>query len=620
MYDKHRDKSWFAFLIMAVERRRSLPIRLPRNVSSPGTSDTIISKNIGDDDDMEKSNDAGQDDDDTSSVRVRSIRCLRRSNTTGHETDLRDSGMSSISSMAGSLSFQSSLMSDHHNRLYRSPTMRSMSKTLQSTENLHRWNVTVHGTPPKFYGAYGHIRAILDHTYHAYYRKERQWLHDSIIEEIIDRSIHPDFGVITGSGDDDSETNAAVSGDNSSTTALSTSPTSKLKADSDQPDSLWLILSAGVYGAGKRHAIATISSFNMLPLFATVFVDVDEIRRMLPEFSMLFSECPALVDTMTKKECGYIAETIVHAALQAGRNVILDSSLQDTDWYIHYIQTLRQMYSPHSTTTTSTAKNQEQNDMDCQQITPENAAARQLRVALLHVTASIDNILERIRRHTYFIERLIPADPSLITEIIHSVAESVQRVQAVVDFSARITNDQAVGLPEIDIFSPATISQEEKWQRFQATFVQRSLRTTGSSNSKNLDCLKSTQQSATISTSSTAMRSSSILQRNRQRSMHRSRRFSVLVSSEDNHRANHNRYYGQFAHIRASLDYTYHANYTFERQIFQDTIIREFVDSAIITDQNGEICTTPTEPWIGKSERFLTAMYSRHLFRFFIID
>jgi hypothetical protein len=34
-----------------------------------------------------------------------------------------------------------------------------------------------------FCGAYGHIRKMLDYTYHAgTYNKERQFLHDSIIE------------------------------------------------------------------------------------------------------------------------------------------------------------------------------------------------------------------------------------------------------------------------------------------------------------------------------------------------------------------------------------------------------------------------------------------------------
>lgn len=57
-------------------------------------------------------------------------------------------------------------------------------------------------------------------------------------------------------------------------------------------------------------------------------------------------------------------------------------------------------------------------------------------------------------------------------------------------------------------------------------------------------------------------------------------------------------FYGRFAHIRKTLDYNYHSNYTFERQRFQDAIIVEFLKAAFIYDKDGEICTTPTEPWL----------------------
>jgi predicted kinase len=76
------------------------------------------------------------------------------------------------------------------------------------------------------------------------------------------------------------------------------------------------------------------------------------------------------------------------------------------------------------------------------------------------------------------------------------------------------------------------------------------------------------------------------------------RRFSVFQSSEDNHKADHKMFYGKYAHIRKTLDYNYHKNYTFERQRFQDAIVSEYVNNAILSDNNGELCTTPTEPWI----------------------
>jgi len=75
-------------------------------------------------------------------------------------------------------------------------------------------------------------------------------------------------------------------------------------------------------------------------------------------------------------------------------------------------------------------------------------------------------------------------------------------------------------------------------------------------------------------------------------------RFSVLVSTEENNRSKDMNFYGPFAHIRKTLDYTYHSNYTKQRQVFQDSIIEEFLESVSLTDVNGDVCTTPTEPWV----------------------
>jgi len=82
-----------------------------------------------------------------------------------------------------------------------------------------------------FYGEFGNERKKLDYDYHSHYRKERQWLHDSIIEDYL----HPD-------------------GDN-----LPTEP--------------WLIFTVGAQGAGKRHTVDNLMKKERLPLLSFVFVD-----------------------------------------------------------------------------------------------------------------------------------------------------------------------------------------------------------------------------------------------------------------------------------------------------------------------------------------------------------
>lgn len=85
------------------------------------------------------------------------------------------------------------------------------------------------------------------------------------------------------------------------------------------------------------------------------------------------------------------------------------------------------------------------------------------------------------------------------------------------------------------------------------------------------------------------------------------RPFSAFVSSEVNHMASldpkkdglDNTFFGPFRDIRATLDYSFHRNYTRDRQRLQDSIITKFLDEAVLTDaQNGKMCTTPTQPWL----------------------
>lgn len=91
-----------------------------------------------------------------------------------------------------------------------------------------------------FYGAYGHIRKQLDYDYHTYYRKERQWLHDSIIEDFLRNGSY-------------------------------NNPHRK-------PVNPWFILTVGCQGAGKRHVIDQLVEEEKLPLVSFACVDAGELR------------------------------------------------------------------------------------------------------------------------------------------------------------------------------------------------------------------------------------------------------------------------------------------------------------------------------------------------------
>jgi predicted kinase len=75
--------------------------------------------------------------------------------------------------------------------------------------------------------------------------------------------------------------------------------------------------------------------------------------------------------------------------------------------------------------------------------------------------------------------------------------------------------------------------------------------------------------------------------------------FSLEKSTEENYGVENLEFFGPFKSIRASLDYSYHGNYTESRQLFQDRIVEKLLDGTVIEDSNGRgVCKTPNEPWI----------------------
>lgn len=266
----------------------------------------------------------------------------------------------------------------------------------------------------------------------------------------------------------------------------------------------------------------------MLPHLIGSDSAADEIRQYLPEYAFFIQESPGLVDHLTQKECGYIAETLTLAALQSGRNVIFDTSLRHASWFktnIHFLRT-------HFTS---------------------------LKVGLIHVSSSLENVLQRVKERGQVTGKMISREK--ILDALELIPKSVEEMKPVVDYFCAIVNDSE-GLQLIG----------DDWEHFSEVFKQPS-----SVEVPKLQHLRSGDNKVCPK---------------------RQRLFSVLRSTEENHRSNDMMFYGRFAHIRETLDYSYHSNYTFERQMLQDAIIGEFLDATFFTDKHGNECTTPTEPWV----------------------
>jgi predicted kinase len=294
---------------------------------------------------------------------------------------------------------------------------------------------------------------------------------------------------------------------------------------------------------------------------------IDDIRHYFPEYSTYVAECPEKVDKLTRKEAGYIAETLVLAALQAGRNVILHCQLRDVNWYRSYITNfLRPQFTS-------------------------------LKVAILRIEADHEIVQERTTRARQIIaNRNDNRSHSVLTDTenvydsdeeveasLRRIPQAVSVLEPIVDFCCVIHNK------EKDEPKLVNENNESGWDTFQRLFDQTTTANAVSDDSSSGSDVarESDRKRPRVMTISRCLRLGE-----------RRSTFSSSLSTEENHRSNDNKFYGQFAHIREKMDYTYHSNYTRDRQFFQDAIISEFMKSAVITDKNGEVCTTPTEPWL----------------------
>jgi hypothetical protein len=88
------------------------------------------------------------------------------------------------------------------------------------------------------------------------------------------------------------------------------------------------------------------------------------LRAQLSLQKLYCNESPELAGQLTGKEAGFITEILSLAGLQAGKNVLVDGSLRDADWYQTYFGRLRREFPA-------------------------------LRIAIIHVTAPRDAVFQR---------------------------------------------------------------------------------------------------------------------------------------------------------------------------------------------------------------------------------
>jgi len=139
-----------------------------------------------------------------------------------------------------------------------------------------------------FHGPYSHIRASIDYNFS--FRKERQWLQDSIIDE----------------------------------TLKLPSINNKTKNTTIIPDNPWIVFFVGISSAGKSHSIRELLRKGRLSLASSYYVDTNLIEVHLPEYSLYAKEKLKDRSQLMCQETFYISQIITYGALQKEKNIIVN--------------------------------------------------------------------------------------------------------------------------------------------------------------------------------------------------------------------------------------------------------------------------------------------------------
>ena len=223
-----------------------------------------------------------------------------------------------------------------------------------------------------FFGPYASIRATLDYNYHNNYVRSRQVMQDQLITEAL-----------------------AEKWNSGPATSSTHNP--------------WIAFTCGAMGAGKSHVVEWLRQQGYVSLSRHVHIDADIFRSRLPEWDNYTSRNFENAGLLTQSESGFCVEILQEAALCARRNIWIDGSLRNIDWYSKVFGDVRKRFPEY-------------------------------RLALFVIEASEAVVLKRARSRAQTTRRHIPEE-----EIIDSLAafpRATAQLGPKTDLFARILNNE----------------------------------------------------------------------------------------------------------------------------------------------------------------------------------
>jgi len=136
-------------------------------------------------------------------------------------------------------------------------------------------------------------------------------------------------------------------------------------------------------------------------------------------------------------ESGYIVEILTEAAFREGKNVLVDGSLRDHEWYSSYFKRIQNEYPTR-------------------------------KIGILHITAPRAMVFERAKKRGESTGRMIPEE--ILENSLEQVPLSVSILSPLVDFSCEI--DNSVISKDDDIKLVKTSTRDLSWDGFNSVWLQ----------------------------------------------------------------------------------------------------------------------------------------------------
>jgi len=253
---------------------------------------------------------------------------------------------------------------------------------------------------PTFTGPCKDIRENLDHSYHGYYVEQRQRIQDDIIQDCVSGGV--------------------------------------------AKENPWIVFTAGPMGAGKGYVIRWLSRNGYFPLPDLVQIDPDSFKAAFPEWPGYVERARMTAGSKTRRESGYLVEIAQEVAMNARKNVWVDGSLRDYEWYSKVFDTLREKWPEY-------------------------------RIAILYVYADKEVVLERAAKRAGLTGREVPAAD--LVDSIEKVPKSVAILSPKADFTAYISNNPSIPEPQLErteVFGLPTASATSEaagWKQISDRFA-----------------------------------------------------------------------------------------------------------------------------------------------------